>query len=112
MSIACLGWGSLIWKPGDLPVSPPWNEDGPWLRVEFARQSKNSAVSLVLEPGAQPVQTLWALLKVASLQEARDALCQREKATSTKSIGYWSAAGRTQDEVSRLIGSWARHAPA
>lgn len=107
MSIACLGWGSLIWEPEDLPVSSsPWNEDRPWLRVEFARQSVNSGVSLVLEPGAQPVQTLWALLEVAGLQEARDALCQREK-TKPKNIGYWSAADRTEVEVSRLIGSWA-----
>lgn len=106
MSIACLGWGSLIWKPGILPVGP-WNKDGPWLRVEFARQSKNSGISLVLEPGAQPVQTLWASLGVAGLREAREALRKREGDTKPQHIGYWSTADRTEGEVSRLIGSWA-----
>jgi hypothetical protein len=106
MSIACLGWGSLIWDPRTLPVRSPWNRDGPWLRVEYARQSSKSVVSLVLEPDAQSVQVLWTLLEVAGLPEAREALRLRE-GTGSKYIGYWSAADRTEGEVSRLIGSWA-----
>ena len=107
MSIACLGWGSLIWDPRTLPVSPRWNEDGPSLPVEFARHSsKSGRVTLVLESGAQPVQTLWASLAVAGLPEAREALRSREE-TVPQYIGYWSTADRTEGEVSRLIGSWA-----
>ena len=113
MTIACLGWGSLIWRPGDLPIRPPWNDDGPWLPVEFARQSRNTAVSLVLVPNARPVQTLWVALDVPSLEDARYALCQRENPKCTRNarsmeiIGYWSAAARTDDEFSPVIGEWA-----
>lgn len=106
MSIACLGWGSLIRDPRTLPVALPWNEDGPYLRIEFARESKKSGVSLVLESGAQPVQTLWALLKVSSLPEARVALRQRE-CPKDQCIGYWSTGDRTAGEVSSIVGSWA-----
>lgn len=74
--------------------------------MEFTRQSKSGRVTLVLESGAQPVQTLWALLAAAGLQEAREALRQRED-TVPRYIGHWTTADRTQDEVSRLIGNWA-----
>lgn len=110
MSIACLGWGSLIWKPGTLEAllgDSPWNKDGPWLSIEFARESKKSGVSLALESGAQPCQALWALLKASSLQEAREALRQREGCPKIDCIGYWSTGDRTPGDVSNIVGSWA-----
>jgi hypothetical protein len=113
MRIACLGWGSLIWKPGDLPIRAPWNEDGPILPVEFARQSGNSTVSLVLLPDARPVRTLWVELQVTSLEEARFVLCKRENRDCTRTprsmaiIGYWSVEARTDDQFSAPIGEWA-----
>jgi hypothetical protein len=37
MNIACLGWGSLIWKPCALPIASDWFNDVPELPIEFAR---------------------------------------------------------------------------
>ena len=106
-TIACLGWGSLIWKPGTLPIRAQWNEDGPMLPIEFARQSDNSTVSLVLVSDARPVQTLWVELDVASIEDARNQLSKRERTPTTRPIGYWSETARTYDQFSPLIGDWA-----
>jgi hypothetical protein len=40
MPTVCLGWGSLIWDPRELPIAVEWQTNGPLLAVEFARQSK------------------------------------------------------------------------
>ena len=49
MSIACLGWGSLIWDPQELPVrEEDWLCDGPSLPVEFSRLSSGDRVTLVI----------------------------------------------------------------
>ena len=47
--IVCLGWGSLIWRPGDLPVVD-WRDDGPAVSVEFVRESQDRRLTLVLDP--------------------------------------------------------------
>ena len=49
--IVCLGWGFLIWRPGDLPVGD-WRDDGPELKVEFVRESTDHRLTLVLDPDA------------------------------------------------------------
>jgi hypothetical protein len=53
MTIGCLGWGSLIRDQGKLPVRGTWQGDGPELPVEFARQSTNGRVTLVVTEGAR-----------------------------------------------------------
>ena len=38
--IVVLGWGSLVWNPGDLMLKDGvWHEDGPPLPLEFSRVS-------------------------------------------------------------------------
>jgi hypothetical protein len=56
--IACIGWGSLIWDKCDLDVDGEWRSDGPMLPVEFACQSSDGRITLVLVNGFQPVPTL------------------------------------------------------
>ncbi|MFL9895910.1 hypothetical protein [Paraburkholderia sp. RL17-381-BIF-C] len=90
--IVCLGWGSLIWNSGNLPLQSDWFGDGPSVQVEFARQSKNGRITLVLDRGAPPVQALWAVMESVNLNAARHALGDREgispKARGRK-IGAW-----------------------
>ena len=107
MSIVCIGWGSLIWDPRGLPIVPPWNEDGPWLPIEYLRHSvKTETVTLVLEPSVQPVQSLWVRLDVTDLAQARETLRIRER-TVARHIGYWSPSESTASDVTEIIESWA-----
>ena len=89
MEIAVLGWGSLIWSPRGLKLAGQWQPDGPRLPVEFARVSQDERLTLVLYPGAELVQVLWAPSACSSLEEAVADLAARE-GTSRQRIGYLS----------------------
>lgn len=90
MKIACLGWGSLVWDPRDLPLRSQWHPDGPPIRVEFVRQSGNEygRITLVIFPTAEVVTSLWAEMDSDDPGAARELLRVRE-GTATRGIGLW-----------------------
>ena len=93
-TIACLGWGSLIWDPRELPIQRTWFKDGPFIHVEFARKSMDGRITLVLEPTATPVRSLWAVMDAIEVGAARTALSKREgikKENQQSDIGIWSS---------------------
>lgn len=81
MSIAVIGWGSLIWCPRELALRSPWRADGPCLPVEFARKSRDGRVTLVLTQGSKTVRTYWALSWFDELDKAIENLRSREGTT-------------------------------
>jgi hypothetical protein len=90
--IACLGWGSLVWDPRELPIQREWFADGPFVQVEFVRQSDNGRVTLVLEASAPPSRSLWAVMDHTEVGAAREALRKREGVSKERlsDIGGWS----------------------
>jgi hypothetical protein len=110
-NLACLGWGSLVWDQSrPFAIEGEWREDGPLLPIEFARLSGGGRLTLVLCPGARSVQTLWARMPHADLDEAVFALRMREGAegrpTPERNIARLSEA--MSGEFSQVIGDWAR----
>jgi len=106
MKIACLGWGSLIWDIKELPIQRHWFEDGPFVPVEFARQSDDGRITLVILKDATPVRTLWAVMDCVELKDAIEALRVREGNTNSQNIGRWTAGQSDQPEIQGLA-QWA-----
>lgn len=103
--IACLGWGSLIWDPRELPIQRNWFDDGPLIHVEFVRKSKDGRITLVLEPTETPVRSLWAVMDTTDIATAREALRKRESCNSND-IGSW-AAGEASPQLVLGLPEWA-----
>ncbi|TWI55729.1 hypothetical protein IQ22_01662 [Pseudomonas duriflava] len=78
MRIGCLAWGSLLWKPGPLPLASSWMNDGPLLPVELCRECDGGELAVALCDSAPESPTYWALLAVDDLDTARELLRQRE----------------------------------
>jgi hypothetical protein len=98
-TIAVLGWGSLVWDPRTLPIRRQWFADGPLVRVEFLRESADRRVTLVLDPEAPAVRSLWAIMDTTDLNDAREQLKRREGCPRSDTIGYW----RSNDAVPSSI---------
>ncbi len=112
VKIACLGWGSLIWDPQTLPMASGWHTDGPQLPIEFARQSKEGHITLVVTEAASPVRVLWCELAAKTPKEGFTALVKRERITArdpSRVIGLWTMG---QDPVGPIAGSIAGWAAA
>ncbi len=109
MKIACLGWGSLIWNPGALPIQREWFEDGPLAPIEFTRQSANGRITLVIDPSASPVRLLWVLMLSPDLDAAKRALKDREGLTGQNwevNIGCWQT-GKSAPPNMPDLPNWA-----
>jgi hypothetical protein len=76
--IACIGWVSLIWDPRELSIQRFWFNDGPFIKVEFTRQSEDGRMTLVITDTAVPVRTLWAVMDMEDLDQARENLGARQ----------------------------------
>ncbi|MDB5963646.1 MAG: hypothetical protein JWQ72_146 [Polaromonas sp.] len=110
MNIACIAWGSLIWKPGNLPLASAWRPDGPKLPLEFARVSDGGELAVVLCPDAPATPTWWALLALPDLEAARACLREREQAAPEHPewIGSIPPAPGADDGPASAIGAWLR----
>lgn len=102
--IACLGWGSLVWDPRELPIQRQWFDDGPFIKVEFLRKSSDGRMTLVLDSTAPPVRALWAVLDDPDLALAREALRVRENIPkgAEARIGVWSKGQASPESIVNL----------
>lgn len=107
--IACLGWGSLVWDPRELPVLNGWFRDGPLVPIEFSRKSKNGRITLAVDERAQPIRVLWTQFAVNDLGAARVALKERESITTADWEPLVPAWTRGEPVPNALAGlaSWA-----
>ncbi|GGX98833.1 hypothetical protein GCM10007160_28220 [Litchfieldella qijiaojingensis] len=108
-TIACLGWGSLVWDPRELPIQRQWFDDGPLVHVEFARQSQDGRITLVLAETQIPVRSLWAVMDATELNSAKAQLRKREgipEKNEVKHIGSWSTRRENPVLIPSLAG-WA-----
>ena len=111
MKIACLGWGSLVWRPEFLLIYRQWFNDGPILPIEFARQSNDGRLTLVIMPSAKPVRSLWALMTTNDIEQAKNSLMIREgiaKENQDRLIGAVNVSVRLEEPNELVIQNWAK----
>lgn len=108
-TIACLGWGSLVWQPRELPVVGEWHHDGPALSMEFVRHSGQTAgkdrLTLVLTTPGPVITSRWTTLEVSDIEEAKNALRKRE-GCALRDIGFYP--GGSSNEFAIEIAEWAK----
>ncbi len=114
MKIAMLGWGSLIWRPGTLPMATEWEKGGPPLPLEFSRisRSRGGALTVVIDPvNGVHRPARFAKSPRSDVGAAIEDLRAREHA-DMESIGYVDLERRRQNcrvhpEGAQAIGQWA-----
>ena len=95
--IAVIGWGSLLWRPGELALATGrWNKDGPTLPIEFARRSRKATrLTLAVTPNSdERVRTYWAVSDEHAIPDARENLRLREGAPHIEDIFALDKQGR------------------
>ncbi len=84
MTIAIIGWGSLIWCPGALRIKSRWRREGPRLPIEYARISADGRLTLVIHEAnveqkkSDDVQAYWAVSSCEATKDAIENLRQGE----------------------------------
>lgn len=106
MQIGCLGWGSLIWKPGELSIAGEWHADGPVVPIEFSRVADGKELATAICLSALPVPVLWARLAAQSLQQACAELHVREAIAQGRQDGIGTLLVHDDDGVDEL-NRWA-----
>lgn len=112
MRIACLAWGSLLWKTGALKLASRWQPGGPALPLEFARDSDDSdELAIVLCETASLMPTFYALLDTSDLAAARAMLAQREKIDATHPEWVGSIPTVDDNAPDARIAAWLANQP-
>jgi hypothetical protein len=112
MRIACLAWGSLIWKTGPIVLASQWHDDGPRLPVEFARESDGGELATALCPdGVADNATFWALLTTTDLATAREQLRRREQIPIERVDGVGSVPSPAAGPFAARIAAWMSKRP-
>jgi len=115
VKIAILGWGSLIWNPGELKTAAPFAPNGPLLPIEFCRISSDGRLTLAIDETFGDVCTTYSAPSAfADLDAAIENLRKRE-GTIASEIGFVEAAAGRQSSVAMerhpqvvaTIGAWA-----
>lgn len=112
MRIACLAWGSLLWKPGPLALASPWHDDGPRLPIEFARESDGGELATAICPdGVEDAPTFWALLAATDVAVACEQLRRREQIPPERVDGVGCEPGSSPSPVRATIAAWMARRP-
>lgn len=106
--IACIGWGSLIWRPERLQIQNHWFEDGPILPIEFTRISNDNRVTLIIDTKAKPIRTLWTFMTCNNIDEAKKSLIEREGVKKDSLIHCVNQDDETSDEIHTEIQNWLK----
>jgi hypothetical protein len=106
MRVACIGWGSIVWKPGVLHCRGEWQPGGPELPVELARTSQDGRLTLVLLDGVAPVPTRFVELAYNTAEQAQEALAGRE-GSGVESIGLWPGPAPKHAVGAAAIAAWS-----
>lgn len=124
MDVAMLAWGSLVWRPthagATLQLHTPgqWEQDGPWLPVEFARISCDRALTLVVIPSyPAKVRTLWSVSAHQNLEKAIRNLAGREGITKDLEsihgvLRDGSRIGAVDGGIASTVHAWLLEHPA
>jgi hypothetical protein len=79
------------------------------LPLEFARESSDGRITLVIVDTPNRVQSLWAMLMSRDLRCAKEALAVREGVSISKRgvIGFWTRRSNSGHREVPAIGEWA-----